>query len=58
VKTAKNKEECQMAKKENIEEVIENVEDVEVQTSFNEDGLDILCAEDTIVENINAEEGE
>lgn len=54
----KNKEECQMAKKENIEEVIENVEDVEVQTSFNEDGLDILCAEDTIVENINAEEGE
>ena len=47
----KNKEECQMSKKENIEEV-------ETQTVFNEDGLDVLCTEDTIVENINAEDGE
>ena len=49
-----------MAKKkeEIIEEVVEMSEDVEVQTVFNEDGLDVLCTEDTIVENINAEEGE
>ena len=49
-----------MAKKkeEIIEEVVEMSEDVEVQTTFNEDGLDVLCTEDTIVENINAEEGE
>ena len=47
-----------MSKKENIAEVVENVEEVEVQTVFNEDGLDVLCTEDTIVENINAEEGE
>ena len=47
-----------MSKKENIEEVIGDVEEVEVQTVFNEDGLDVLCTDDTIVENINAEEGE
>lgn len=47
-----------MSKKENIEEVIEDVEEVEVQTVFNEDGLDVLCTDDTIVENINAEESE
>ena len=47
-----------MSKKKNIEEVFENVEEVEVQPFFNEDGLDVLCTEDTIVENINAEEGE
>ena len=47
-----------MSKKENIEEVIEDVGEVEVQTVFNEDGLDVLCTDDTIVENINAEEGE
>ena len=35
-----------MSKKENIEEVVENVEEVEVQTVFNEDGLDVLCTED------------
>lgn len=47
-----------MAKKkeEIIEEVVEMSEDVEVQTTFNEDGLDVLCAEDTIIENV--EEGE
>ena len=55
---AKNKEGCQMSKKKNIEEVVENVEEVEVQTVFNDDGLAVLCTEDTIVENINAEEGE
>ena len=47
-----------MSKKENIEEVIENIEEVEVQTIFNRDGLDVLCTEDTIVENIDAEEDE
>ena len=47
-----------MSKKENIEEVIEDVEEVEVQTIFNKDGLDVLCTEDTIVENIDAEEDE
>ena len=47
-----------MSKKENIEEVIENVEEVEVQTIVNKDGLDVLCKEDTIVENIDAEEDE
>lgn len=36
----------------------ENVEEVEVQTIFNKDGLDVLCTEDTIVENIDAEEDE
>ena len=43
-----------MAKKK--EEVVEVVEDNELQTTFNEDGIDVLCAEDTIVENV--EEGE
>ena len=47
-----------MSMKENIEEVVENVEEIEIQSVFNEDGLDVLCTEDTIVENINAEEGE
>lgn len=47
-----------MSKKENIEDVVENVEEVEVQTIFNKDGLDVLCTEDTIVENIDAEEEE
>ena len=47
-----------MSKKENIEEVVENVEEIEIQTVFNEDGLDVLFTEDTKVENINAEEGE
>ena len=47
-----------MSKKKNIEEVAENVEEVEVQTIFNKDGLDVLCTEDTIVENIDAEEDE
>ena len=43
-----------MAKKkeEIIEEVVEMSEDVEVQTTFNEDGFDILCTEDTTIENI------
>lgn len=47
-----------MAKKkeEIIEAVVEMSEDVEVQTTFNEDGLDVLCTEDTIIENV--EEGE
>ena len=47
-----------MAKKkeEIIEEAVEMSEDVEVQTTFNEDGLDVLCTEDTIIENV--EEGE
>lgn len=42
-----------MAKKkeEIIEEVVEMPEDLEVQTIFNEDGLDVLCTEDTIIEN-------
>lgn len=47
-----------MSKKENIEDVVENVEEVEVQTIFNKDGLDVLCTEDTIIENIDAEEDE
>lgn len=34
------------------------VEELEVQTTVNEDGLDVLCDEDTIVENVNAEEDE
>ena len=38
------------------EEVVEVVEDNELQTTFNEDSIDVLCAEDTIVENV--EEGE
>ena len=43
-----------MAKKK--EEVVEAVEDNELQTTLNEDGIDVLCTEDTIVENV--EEGE
>ena len=39
-----------MAKKK--EEVVEVVEDNELQTTFNEDGIDVLCTEDTIVENV------
>ena len=38
------------------EEVVEVVEDNELQTTFNEDGIYVLCTEDTIVENV--EEGE
>ena len=38
------------------EEVVEVVEDNELQTTFNEDSIDVLCPEDTIVENV--EEGE
>ena len=34
------------------EEVVEVVEDNELQTTFNEDGIDVLCTEDTIVENV------
>lgn len=47
-----------MAKKkeEIIEEVVEMSEDVEVQTTFNEDGLDVLCTEDTIIENVEGGE--
>lgn len=43
-----------MAKKkeEIIEEVVEIPEDLEIQTTFNEDGFDILCTEDTIIENV------
>lgn len=44
-----------MAKKkeEIIEEVkVEMPEDLEVQTTFNEDGFDVLCTEDTIIENV------
>lgn len=43
-----------MAKKkeEIIEEVVEMPKDLEVQTTFNEDGLDVLCTEDTIIENV------
>ena len=43
-------------KEEIIEEAVEMSEDAEVQTIFNEDGLDVLCTEDTIIENV--EEGE
>jgi hypothetical protein len=35
----------------------ENIE-LEVQTVVNEDSLEELCADDTIVENENAEEDE
>lgn len=43
-----------MAKKkeEIIEEVVETPEDLEIQTTFNEDGFDVLCTEDTIIENV------
>ena len=42
-----------MAKKkeEIIEEAVEMPEDLEIQTTFNDDGLDVLCTEDTIIEN-------
>lgn len=45
-------------KEEVIEEVMEMPEDLEIQTVFNEDSIEILCTEDTIVENVNAEEVE
>ena len=32
------------------------IEELEVQTTVNEDGLDVLCDEDTVVENVNVEE--
>lgn len=35
----------------------ENIE-LEVQTVVNEDSLEELCADDTIAENVNAEEDE
>lgn len=38
------------------EEVVEVVEDNELQTTFNEDGIDVLCTEDTIVENVEEDE--
>ena len=43
-----------MAKKkeEIIEEIVEMPEDLEIQTTFNEDGFDVLCTEDTTIENI------
>ena len=43
-----------MAKKkeEIIEEVVEMPKDLEIQTTFNEDGFDVLCTEDTIIENV------
>lgn len=31
---------------------------IDEQTAFNEDSIDILCSDDTIVENIDAEDGE
>lgn len=31
---------------------------IDEQTTFNEDSIDILCSDDTIVENIDAEDGE
>lgn len=31
---------------------------IDEQTTFNEDGIDILCSDDTIVENIDVEDGE
>ena len=38
-------------KEEVVEEVVEMPEDLEIQTTFNDDGLDVLCTEDTIIEN-------
>lgn len=54
-----------MDKKENVVEkttVEQNVEELEIQTTFNEDGIDVLV-EDGIVENLeevveNANENE
>ena len=33
------------------EKEIETMDELDVQTTFNEDGLDVLCDEETIVEN-------
>jgi hypothetical protein len=60
-----NKEVSIMGKKENVVEQTtneQNVEDLEIQTTFNEDGIDVLV-EDGIVENLeevveNANENE
>ena len=38
------------------EEVVEVVEDNELQTTVNEHGIDVLCTEDTIVENVEEDE--
>ena len=43
-------------KEEIIEEVVEIPEDLEIQTTFNEDGFDVLCAEETIIENVEGVE--
>jgi len=32
-------------------EKVEEIEELEVQNTFNEDGLDVLCDSDTIIEN-------
>jgi hypothetical protein len=56
--TLKNKEVSIMDKKEKVVEKTtneQNIEELEIQTTFNEDGIDILV-EDGIVENL--EEGE
>ena len=34
------------------------MEELEVQTTFNEDSLDILCSDDTVIENVDLEEEE
>jgi hypothetical protein len=60
-----NKEVSIMGKKEKVVEQTtneQNVEDLEIQTTFNEDGIDVLV-EDGIVENLeevveNANENE
>lgn len=43
-----NKEEIVVETTENIEKI----EELEEQTTFNNDGFDMLCTEDTIIENI------
>lgn len=43
-------------KEEIIEEVVEMPEDLEIQTTFNEDGFDVLCTEETIIENVEGVE--
>jgi hypothetical protein len=63
--TLKNKEVSIMGKKEKVVEQTtneQNVEELEIQTTFNEDGIDVLV-EDGIVENLeevveNANENE
>ena len=40
------------------EEVVEVVEDNELQTTVNEDSIEQLNDEDTIIENVDAEEEE